>query len=86
MSSLLQYAVGDLNNNDANKEGKLKKKGLDNVGFVGAAEELGMIERVGNNNNNNYKRKETILEDGPGKKMTLNKPLEVLRLHIYLSS
>ena len=81
LNSNLQYAIGDLNNNEANKEVKLKKKGLDNVGFVGAAEELGMIERVGNNNNN-YKRKETILEDGPGKKMTLNKPLEVLILNI----
>ena len=57
---------------------------MDNFGFVGAAEELGMIERVShhNNNNNNYK---TTIEDGParkitpGKKMTLNKPLEVLK-------
>ena len=44
---------------------------------MGAAEELGMIERVSHNNNNNNSYKSAI-EDGPGKKMTLNKPLEVI--------
>merc|ERR1712150_9215 len=68
---------------------KIKKKGMDNFGFVGAAEELGMMGRVSHNNNNsnkydmhiNYK---STIEDGipgrkltPGKKMTLNKPLEI---------
>ena len=28
---------------------KIKKKGKDNFGFVGAAEELGMVERVSHN-------------------------------------
>ena len=49
---------------------------MDNVGFVGITDELGMVERVRNNNNNNNNYKASI-EDGPGKKMTLNKPLEV---------
>ena len=71
---------------------KIKKKGKDNFGFVGAAEELGMVERVSNNNNNNNNNKydrnsyyKSNYEDGvpgrkltPGKKMTLNKPLEVI--------
>ena len=72
-------------NSGATKSVKFKKKGIDNVGFVVAAEELGMMERVShnnnnshnitnNNNNNSYK---STIEDGPGKKMTLNKPLEV---------
>ena len=71
-----QYALDDLNNADK-KTVKINKKGLDNHGFVGAAEELGMIERVSHNNNNNNSYKSAI-EDGPGKKMTLNKPLEVI--------
>ena len=73
---------------------KIKKKGMDNFGFVGAAEELGMMERVSHNNNNsnkydmhiNYK---STIEDGipgrkltPGKKMTLNKPLEVINVMV----
>jgi hypothetical protein len=61
---------------------------MDNFGFHGAAEELGMMERVShfNNNNNNYK---PTIEDGParkitpGKKMTLNKPLEVWRSNLF---
>ena len=69
---------------------KIKKKGKDNFGFVGAAEELGMVERVSHNNNNNNNKFDrnsnykSNYEDGvpgrkltPGKKMTLNKPLEV---------
>jgi len=65
---------------------KIKKNVIDNSGFVGAAEELGMSERVSHYTNNNYNYKNTI-EDGParkitpGKKMTLNKPLEVWRLN-----
>ena len=67
---------------------KIKKKGMDNFGFVGAAEELGMMERVAHNNNNKYDMHinyKSTIEDGvpgrkltPGKKMTLNKPLEVI--------
>ena len=65
-------------NNADKKTVKINKKGLDNHGFVGAAEELGMIERVSHNNNNNNNSYKSAIEDGPGKKMTLNKPLEVI--------
>ena len=70
-----QYAFDDINNASTKSIKSKKLKGMDNVGFVVAAEELGMIERLRHNNNNNYK---ATIEDGPGKKMTLNKPLEVI--------
>ena len=78
-----QYALDDLNNKDK-KTVKINKKGLDNHGFVGAAEELGMIERVSHNNNNNNNSYKSAIEDGPGKKMTLNKPLEVISCSSWL--
>ena len=80
----MQFALDDSNSGatPANSV-KIKKRGLDNIGFVGAAEELGMIERVSHNNNNNNNNKEGPTRKlTPGKKMTLNKPLEVLILSL----
>ena len=63
--SIVQYAIDDLNNNDKNNEAKKVKAGKDNVAFQ--ADEISMTEQGQGFN----------LDDGPGKKMTLRKPLEV---------
>merc|ERR1719189_1934007 len=52
--SIVQFALDDPTNGATPLNSiKIKKKGMDNFGFVGAAEELGMAERVAHNNNNN---------------------------------
>ena len=76
LRSTLQYDIDDSDSNEAAGDDRLRKRGLDNLGFAAGDEKLGMTARVGNN----FNGCDTTQEEGPGKKMTLNKPLEVWTL------